>query len=121
MLMDALSLLPSGQETGLQSRSRLVIVAAQRARQIMQGGLPAMPTKHAKPTTIALAEVLKNQVQFLTGKDARQAMKEAKKQRERELERMTVARAVGEDAKEIKKDLSVIVDDSKPAEPGEED
>ena len=35
--------------------------------------------------------------------------------------RMTVARAVGEDAKEIKKDLSVIVDDSKPAEPGEED
>jgi len=74
--MDALSLLPSGQEMGLQSRSRLVIVAAQRARQIMQGALPALPTKHAKPTTIALAEVLKNQVQFLTGKDARQAMKE---------------------------------------------
>ena len=50
--MDALSLLPSGQEMGLQSRSRLVIVAAQRARQIMQGALPALPTKHAKPTTI---------------------------------------------------------------------
>ncbi len=36
--MDALSLLPNGDEQlGLQSRSRLVIVAAQRARQIMQG------------------------------------------------------------------------------------
>jgi len=120
--MDALSLLPHGQEPGLQSRSRLVIVAAQRARQIMQGAAPALPTKHTKPTTIALEEVLKNQVQFLIGKDARQAMKEAKKQRERELERLTVARVVAEDAKEIKKDLSVIVDDSpKPPEPGEED
>jgi DNA-directed RNA polymerase subunit omega len=120
--MDALSLLPNGQEPGLQSRSRLVIVAAQRARQIMQGASPALPTKHTKPTTIALEEVLKNQVQFLIGKDARQAMKEAKKQRERELERLTVARVVAEDAKEIKKDLSVIVDDSpKPVESGEED
>jgi DNA-directed RNA polymerase subunit omega len=120
--MDALSLLPNGEEPGLQSRSRLVIVAAQRARQIMQGAPPAMPTKHTKPTTIALEEVLKNQVQFLIGKDARQAMKEAKKQRERELERLTVARVAGEDAKEIKKDLSVIVDDSpKPVESGEED
>lgn len=119
--MDALSLLPNGEEIGLQSRSRLVIVAAQRARQIMQGSLPALPTKHTKPTTIALEEVLKNQIQFLIGKDARQAMKEAKKQRERELERLTIARAAGEDAKEIKKDLSVIVDDSKPADSGEED
>jgi len=120
--MDALSLLPNGQEPGLQSRSRLVIVAAQRARQIMQGAPPALVTKHTKPTTIALEEVLKNQVQFLIGKDARQAMKEAKKQRERELERLTVARVVAEDAKEIKKDLSVIVDDSpKPPEAGEED
>jgi DNA-directed RNA polymerase subunit omega len=119
--MDALSLLPNGQEIGLQSRSRLVIVAAQRARQIMQGAPPALPTKHAKPTTIALEEVLKNHVQFLIGKDARQAMKEAKKLRERELERLTIARAAGEDAKEIKKDLSVVVDDSKPAENSEED
>ena len=119
--MDALSLLPNGEEPGLQSRSRLVIVAAQRARQLMQGAQPTSPSKHTKPTTIALEEVLKNQVQFLIGKDARQAMKEAKKQRERELERLTVARVVAEDAKEIKKDLSVIVDDSKPVEPGEED
>ena len=48
-------------------------------------------------------------------------MKEAKKQRERELERLAVARVAGEDASEIKKDLSVMVDDSKPVEPGEED
>ena len=38
-----------------------------------------------------------------------------------EREAQPVARAVAEDAKEIKKDLSVIVDDSKPMEAGEED
>ena len=119
--MDALSLLPDGQSSGIESRSRLVIVAAQRARQIMQGAAPSIPTKHTKPTTIALEEVLKGKARFLVGKEARQAMKEAKKRRERELERLTVARVAGEDASEIKKDLSVIVDDSKPVEPGEED
>jgi DNA-directed RNA polymerase subunit omega len=119
--MEALSLLPDGQDSGVGSRSRLVIVAAQRARQIMQGVRPVLNTKHTKPTTIALEEVLKGQVQFVVGKDARQAMKEAKKQRERDLERLTVARVAGEDAKEIKKDLSVIIDDSKPVEAGEED
>jgi DNA-directed RNA polymerase subunit omega len=87
----------------------------------MQGVRPVLNTKHTKPTTIALEEVLKGQVQFVVGKDARQAMKEAKKQRERDLERLTVARVAGEDAKEIKKDLSVIIDDSKPVEAGEED
>ncbi|TLY35918.1 MAG: DNA-directed RNA polymerase subunit omega [Nitrospirae bacterium] len=120
LLMDALSLLPDDL-TRVGSRSRLVIVSAQRARQFMQGIPSSIVTKHTKPTTIALEQVLKGHVKFLVGKDARQAMKEAKKQRERELERLAVARVAGEDASEIKKDLSVMVDDSKPVEPGEED
>jgi hypothetical protein len=48
-------------------------------------------------------------------------MKEAKKQRERELERLTIPPVVAEDVSEIKKDLSVIVDDSPKTEVGEED
>ena len=119
--MDVLSLLPDGQDSSVDSRSRLVIVAAQRARLLMQGAPPLIVTKHIKPTTIALEEVLRGKVKFLVGKEARQAMKEAKKQREHELERLTVAQAAGEDAREIKKDLSVVVDDSKPAESGEDD
>ncbi|HZC67738.1 MAG TPA: hypothetical protein VE201_03880, partial [Nitrospirales bacterium] len=74
-----------------------------------------------KPTTMALEEVLKGKVKFLVAKEARQAMKEARKQRERELERLTLVPVGGEDANEIKKDLSVIVDDSKPAEASEYD
>jgi len=119
--MDTLSLLPDPQNLPVESRSRLVIIAAQRARQLMGGAPPVVATKHTKPTTIALEEVLRGRTKFLVGKEARQAMKEAKKQRERELERLTVASMAGDDASEIKKDLSVIVDDSKPVESGEED
>jgi DNA-directed RNA polymerase subunit omega len=119
--MDMLSLLPEYENLPIESRSRLVIIAAQRARQVMQGARPLMPTKHTKPTTIALDEVLKGHVKFVTGKEARQAMKEARKQRERELERLTMVHVTGEDANEIKKDLSVVVDDSKPAEASEDD
>ena len=119
--MDALSLLPEYQDLPIESRSRLVIIAAQRARQFMQGTRPLIVTKHTKPTTIALEEVLKGKVTFLVAKEARQAMKEARKQRERELERLTQAHVAGEDANEIKKDLSVVVDDSKPPETSEDD
>jgi DNA-directed RNA polymerase subunit omega len=118
--MDALSLLPEYRDLPVESRSRLVIIAAQRARQIMQGARPLIATKHAKPTTIALEEVLKGKATFLVGKEARQAIKEARKQRERELERLTLAHVAGDDANEIKKDLSVMVDDSKPAEAHED-
>src|SRR2546426_3169922 len=97
------------------------ISAAQRARQFVQGNRPAREPNHTKPTAMALEEVLKGTVAFLVGKEARQAMKEARKQRERELERLTLAHVAGEDANEIKKDLSVVVDDSKPAEASEDD
>lgn len=119
--MDALSLLPANQEVPIGSRSRLVIVAAQRARLLMQGATPMIVTKHTKPTTIALEEVLRGMVKFLVGKEARQAMKEAKKQREREMERLSLAQVAGEDAHEIKKDLNVLVDDSPPVKTGEDD
>ena len=119
--MDALSLLPDYQKLPVESRSRLVIIAAQRARQLMQGARPALPTKHTKPTTIALEEMLKGKIEFLVGKEAQKAMKEARKQRERELEKLTMVQVAGADAAEIKKDLSVVVDDSRPVEASEDD
>ncbi len=58
--------------------------------------------------------MLRGEIQFLTGKEAREALKEAKRNRETETERMAVM--TGEDAREIKRELSVYVDDSvKPA------
>ncbi|MGH7235737.1 MAG: DNA-directed RNA polymerase subunit omega [Nitrospiraceae bacterium] len=120
-MMDALSLLPEHSHERFDSRHRLVLAASQRAKHLVQGGRPLGVSKFTKDTTIALDEVLQAQIEFLTGKDARQAMKDAKRGRESEVERMAMA-STGEDAREIKKELSVYVDDSpKAAEPEAED
>ena len=118
--MYALSLMPNHIDE-LGSRSRLVIIAAQRARQLMQGSRPSIVSKHSQPTTIALEEVLNGSVKYVVGKEAREGFKKARKEREEALARLTVDRVKPADALEIKKDLSVVVDDSPPAEPINED
>ena len=113
-MVDMLSLLPQYTSDQVDSRHRVVIVAAQRAKHIVQGSRPYGTSRFTKETTIALDEVLRGEAKFLIGKEARDAMKEAKRGREGESERM--AMMTGEDAREIKKELSVYVDDSpKPA------
>ena len=114
--MYALSLMPDDVNK-FGSRSRLVIIAAQRAQQLMQGIPSTIVTKHTKPTTIALEEVLNDKVKFVIGKQAREALKDAKKQRAVELARLTLDRVGPADAIEIKKDLGVVVDDSPKPEP----
>lgn len=117
-MIDTQSLLPDYKHDEFDSRHRLVIVAAQRAKHLIQGVKPVGTSKFAKEATVALDEVLHGKVQHLRGKDARAAMKQAKRGKEAEAERMAVV--AGEDAQEIKKELSVYVDDSdKSAEPSE--
>lgn len=114
-MIDMLSLLPQYTQDQFDSRHRLVIVAAQRAKHILQGSRPSSTSRFTKETTIALDEVLRSEIKYLVGKEARDATKEAKRGKEGETERM--AMMTGEDAREIKKELSVYVDDSpKPAE-----
>jgi DNA-directed RNA polymerase subunit omega len=67
-------------------------------------------SRFTKETTIALDEVLRGQIKYLVGQEARDAMKEAKRGKEGEMERIAVM--TGDDAKEIKKELSVYVDDT---------
>jgi DNA-directed RNA polymerase subunit omega len=108
-MIDMLRLLPQYTPDQFDSRHRLAIIAAQRAKHILQGSRHA-PSRFTKETTIALNEVLLGQVSYLVGQEARDAMKEAKRGKEGEMER--VALMTGDDAKEIKKELSVYVDDS---------
>jgi DNA-directed RNA polymerase subunit omega len=108
-MIDMLSVLPQYTADEFDSRHRLAIVAAQRAKHILQGSRHA-PSRFAKETTIALDEVLRAQIKYLVGQQARDAMKEAKRSKEGEMERVAVM--TGDDAKEIKKELSVYVDDS---------
>jgi DNA-directed RNA polymerase subunit omega len=117
-MIDMLSLLPEASHERFDSRHRLVIAAAQRAKHLMQGARPVIQPRFTKETTVALDEVLHGHVSFLSGKEARQALKEAKRGREAELEKPVIAVAP-EDAKEIKKELSIYVDDSTKAAEGE--
>ena len=110
-MIDMLRLLPQYTAEEFDSRHRLAIVAAQRTKHILQGSRHA-PSRFTKETTIALDEVLRAQVNYLVGQEARDAMKESKRSREGEMER--VASMSGDDAKEIKKELSVYVDDTPP-------
>jgi len=110
-MIDMLRLLPQYTAEEFDSRHRLAIVAAQRTKHILQGSRHA-PSRFTKETTIALDEVLRGQVKYLVGQEARDAMKESKRSREGEMER--VASMSGDDVKEIKKELSVYVDDTPP-------
>ena len=108
-MIDMLRLLPQYTAGEFDSRHRLAIIAAQRAKHILQGSRHA-PSRFTKETTIALDEVLRGQIKYLVGQEARDAMKEAKRGKEGEMERIAVM--TGDDAKEIKKELSVYVDDT---------
>jgi DNA-directed RNA polymerase subunit omega len=104
-MIDMLRLLPQYTPDEFDSRHRLAIVAAQRAKHILQGSRHGA-SRFTKETTIALDEVLRGQVKYFVGQEAR----EAKRGKEGEMER--IAMMTGDDAKEIKKELSVYVDDS---------
>lgn len=108
-MIDMLRLLPQYAADQFDSRHRLTIIAAQRAKHIVQGSRHAA-SRFTKETTVALDEVLRGQITYLVGQEARDAMKEAKRGKEGEMERIAVM--TGDDAKEIKKELSVYVDDS---------
>jgi DNA-directed RNA polymerase subunit omega len=109
-MVDMLSLLPQYTANQFDSRHRLVLVAAQRAKHLLQGSRSYGTSRFTKETTIALDEVLRGEVKYLVGKEARDAMKEAKRGKEGETER--IAMMSGDDAREIKKELSNYVDDT---------
>ena len=114
-MADIISLPVTMKEDTIDTRFRLVIIASQRTKQLMQGVKPLIETKAKKPTTIALEEVLAGKTEFFTGKDARQALKDARRLKEEEAKvKALMPRPSGaRDVDELKKDLSVYVDDSK--------
>ncbi len=118
--MDALSLLPEHNQKDFDSRYRIVLIAAQRAKQIVQAGEASGTSKFSKETSMALEEVLQGNVEFLMGEEAKQAIREAKLANQRPIDPALYAQP-DENAQEIKKELSVYIDDSTqpPATEGE--
>ncbi len=110
--MEIISLPVEVDFSKLDSRYRLVIIASQRARQIMEGAKSTVQSRHAKASTIALEEVLMGDLEVLYGKDARLAQREAKRLREEMKSRALLAEREEELATEIKKDLSIYLEES---------
>jgi DNA-directed RNA polymerase subunit omega len=118
-MIDTLPLIHDSSSGKFDSRYRVVLVAAQRAKQIMRSGKSSQTSKYAKETSVALEEVLRGDVKYLIGQDARQAIRDSKRQTERGFDQAVLAEG-DEDAKEIQQQLSVYIDDSpKVAEPEE--
>lgn len=109
--MDALSLLPEHDQKEFDSRYRIVLIAAQRAKQLVRGGEPYGASKFSKDTSRALEEVLNKQVPYLIGQEAKDAIKNAKRANERPIDPALYAQP-DENAQEIKKELSVYIDDT---------
>jgi DNA-directed RNA polymerase subunit omega len=57
-MSDTLSLLADNNLDKFDSRYRMVLVAAQRAKQLMQGGKRSETSKFTKETSLALEEIL---------------------------------------------------------------
>ena len=110
-MIDTLPLLPDDKSGTFDSRYRVVLVAAQRAKQIMRSGQQLQTSKYAKETSIALEEVFRGEVNYLVGQDARQAIRDSKRSMERDFDQSMLTEG-DEDTKEIQQQLSVYIDDS---------
>ena len=108
--MDLTSLMAGIGEAKMDSRYRLVIVTAQRARQMIEGSKPLTQSRFSKEITVALDEVLQGRIQYLTGSEAQAALKEVRQKGALLKPKALPGRP--EDVSEDKKDLTHYVDDS---------
>jgi DNA-directed RNA polymerase subunit omega len=109
--MDALSLLPQHHQKDFDSRYRIVLIAAQRAKQLVRGATHQGTSKFSKETSMALEEVLGGHVPYVIGDEAKEAIREAKMAHHRPIDPALYAQP-DENAQEIKKELSVYIDDT---------
>lgn len=113
--MDIISVPIVVNKEWIDSRFRMVVLATERAKQIMSGAKPVIPTKYIKAATIALHEISECRVDYVIGKEARKAMQAAAAAK-----LLKAAEGAGEGTeedeikKEIEKDLGIYVH-----EPGE--
>lgn len=111
----------------IDSRFRLVIVAAQRARQIMEGAKPMIPTHpNHKESTLAIEEILSGELDILYGPDAVAAHREERRRREEIRRQAMLAEREEQLGGDVKSDLSIYLGEAmkqvempEPESPGE--
>lgn len=103
--MDIIALPIEYDKKEIDSRYRLVVIAAQRARELSLGTTPKIQAKSKKVTTTALLETIGDKVEFLTGTDAIAAKEKADRIDYKRL--IEEKRRPIEDLSELEKDLKV--------------
>ncbi|MFY9269349.1 MAG: DNA-directed RNA polymerase subunit omega [Candidatus Manganitrophaceae bacterium] len=110
--MDIITLPLEIDHLKIGSRYRLVIVASQRARQLVEGQKSIIQTRYTKASSIALQEILEDTLEILHGKEAKLAQREAKRLREEMKNRQLLTQREEALASEIRKDLSIYLEES---------
>ncbi|MDA8168235.1 MAG: DNA-directed RNA polymerase subunit omega [Nitrospiraceae bacterium] len=77
--MDIISLPVKVDKEKIDSRFRLVAIAAQRARELSLGARPKVQSKYKKVSSQALLDSVSGDLEFITGDEARAALEEARK------------------------------------------
>jgi DNA-directed RNA polymerase subunit omega len=103
--MDIVSLPIEHDRKDIDSRFRLVSIAAQRARELAFGARPKVDTKATKPSTQSLEETLEGKLEFVIGDEAREKLEEAKKFDYKRFLEEKRQEAMPEDLSELEKDL----------------
>lgn len=109
--MDIVSLPVELDKKRLDSKYRLVAVAAQRARELSLGAKAKIQTKSKKVTSIAVEETIGNNLEFLTGEEARKAKEEAKKFDYKKFLEEKRREGAPEDLSELEKDLRIYLNE----------
>jgi DNA-directed RNA polymerase omega subunit len=103
--MDIISLPIEIDREKIDSRFRLVNMAAQRAKELSLGAKKKIQTKSKKVTTIAIEEALEGKLEYIVGEEAAKAREEERKFDYRKL--LEERRRVPADIRELEKDLKV--------------
>lgn len=105
--MDIISLPVKVDKKKIDSRFRLVTIASQRAKELSLGVKPKLPSKYRKVASQGILEAVEDQLEFLTGEEARTALEEAKKLDMRRLLETKKREARVEELSELERDLKV--------------
>ena len=103
--MDIVRLPIERDKKAIDSRFRLVTIAAQRAKELAFGAKSKVDTKSRKIATIALLEALEGELEFLMGEEAVVAQEEAKKFDYKRFLEEKKKEAQPEDLSDLEKDL----------------
>ncbi len=97
--------------SGDRSRFRLVILASQRAREIMDGASTVVKSQYTRATSVAIEEVLSGQLEVVYGDEAKHAQAEARRFHNEMKNRRLALRRDRDISSDIRKDMSIYLEE----------